>query len=332
MTGFDHFEPGDWADETDDAWNLDPSALRLDARPQVAIDYNRLMPQAHDGTTADAPQIPTRPIARDLHWVLLAPTAHGRRLLTKADVASSSETFDQLVERAMEAFSLGLLERWASLDDMVFLPVVDRGSGACRVLHRRGTQELPFPGSAVVFLPSTSTAIVAPAANRGAVARAAELARFFSDPSQPLSLNPLVGRDGRWRPFTPPKDHPAYDACAHLAILQKHAEITYQGQVLSQILDEELSVSPAQLVETDTASLTVCPWIDRSPTLLPETDLVAFISSTGTSTFFTPWAAVEVICGELLLRTHHHPVRYLAHDYPSVEQLRELERARLRLR
>ena len=331
MKRFGHLGHDHGVDQRDDSGSYDPDEFYVDLCSRVIVDHAPLVQRSIGTATPEDAQIPRRPIARNLHWVLVTTTPQGNRLVNNADIERTSRSFDQLVDDAMQDFEVGAIERWASLDDSVFVPVIDGSSTTSRILHPRGSLDLPFTGAAVLFLPSTSNAIVAPATNHYAVKRAAELADYFADASQPLSLNPLIGRHGRWQSFRPSKSHAAHDACARLAVLQEHVETEYQGQLLNEFFKGEVKASAVRRIETDEAWLSLCHWARDVPTLLPKTDIIGFTSRSGTSPFFTPWETVTAICGTRLLRTQHNPVRYLACDYPSIAQLRELRRARLRI-
>jgi len=348
-------------DVLESQWQRLPSTRRLgllsDAvtaigaahKEQIAGDSAELLPAVRPTTLLDtAPfasshlgsvigpeyTVPRRTIGGNLHWVLVDETPVSLRLVDKDDLAEWNQSFDRLLDTAMANFPIRPVDRWASIEDSIFSPAVEDEFLATRVLHPRGLDEIPFSGEAVLFLPTRSTVIIAPASNQSAVARAAELTQFFVDMTQPLSLVPLIGENAQWRAFSPPADHRAHDACARLAAIDEVAAAEYQRAILTDFAAGDVHLVPLQLLDADDADgagipVSVCTWSEHSPALLPHADVVAFSNSGEDMPFLVPWEAVLATCGHRLTKTQHRPTRYLTYDYPTASEIATLYSLRL---
>jgi hypothetical protein len=71
-----------------------------------------------------------------------------------------------------------------------------------------------------------------------------------------------------------------------------------------------------------------CSWSEGVRSLLPKTDLIAFVQDpTGTKkTFFVPWNAAEPIVGHHFKPTSEEPMRTRVETFPTAGELAELER------
>jgi len=297
-------------------------------RPNVLVDYSPLV--LSTSSTRAHSAVPRRSIAGNLSWVLLDESPVSLRLID-GDEIDSRESFKQLLETAIDDFSLDTIDGWASLDDAVFSPASDDPHLPTQVLRPGGLSSLPFEGDRVVFMPTRTSVVVAPATNPEAVARAAELIEYFGDTSQHMSLRPIVGRHGNWQLFEPAPEHPAHVACARLRLLEAVAIAEYQKVLLADLVDPEIHIGSLQLVETGTQRQSLATWVSQTRSLLPKADLVALADDNGAPLFAVPWDDVQRIAGARLHQTDHFPTRWLTFDSPNETELKALEEARVPL-
>ena len=246
-------------------------------------------------------------------------------------MSSDAQVTDaELAAAINEATRSPALTTWADLDDSIFSPVGHSSDRIARLLLPGGLSTLPIDSrEQVVFLPTTESAIVVPSDRAAAVARAAELVEFFIDPATQISLLPIVGNDGKWRPFEPSPDHPAHDPWRHLLILDRAIVADAQRSALELISRSELHVAPLLTIQVGNSLHTACSWTQGIETLLPEADIVGLTDSNGEVRFLVPWEAVARLVSHRLFRTGHNPPRWLTVDFPNEDELDALEIVRL---
>ncbi len=295
------------------------AALPLTIARGPFLTNQRLMQDAI-GMPADRSTPPRRRIARDLYWMVDAPL----------DIAESPDFAD--IDAALDTATRSPAHSaWGNLKHSIFSPVVESTEEIARLLLPGGLTDLPLHGSEVVlFVPTVDSAVISPANDWEAVSRACDLVQFFSDPARRISLQPLVGRDGQWQPFEPPPDHPAFRSCRRLSILDRVHVADAQTAALISVARPELHVASLIPVEILGSWQTACSWSRGTETLLPRAGLVELANEHGEGSFLVPWEAIENVVGHRLLRTGHHPSRWLTIGFPNSSELDALEVTRVR--
>ena len=296
------------------------AALPLTIAREPFLRNHRLIKDAI-GMPADRSTPPRRRIARDLHWMVDAPP----HIAETPDVADIDAALDTATRSPGHS-------AWGNLNNSIFSPVVESTEEIARLLLPGGLTNLPLHDSeAVLFIPTVDSAVISPADDWEAVSRACDLVQFFSDPAGRISLQPLVGRDGQWQPFEPPPDHPAFRSCRRLSILDRVHVADAQTVALNSVAHPELHVAPLIPIEILGSWQTACSWSRGTETLLPRADLVELANDHGEGSFLVPWEAIENVVSHRLLRTGHHPSRWLTIGFPNSNELDALEVTRFRV-
>ena len=176
-----------------------PGMLRAGVR-STSLLRNTSVRNAQQALAGDPrTQIPRRHVAGEINCVLISEADGSAKILNDEDLLATNETFDELLDSTLSKEPNAPIEDWVSIDDQIFRPLTNDDSVASRVLRPGSLEKLPFDGKPVLFLPTPTTAIVAPANNPEAIARAAELVPHFTDAEHHLSLRPLIRWTDRWQ-------------------------------------------------------------------------------------------------------------------------------------
>ena len=302
--------------------------LRAGVRSSTLLKNTSSITSLKTGHLLAPVEIPHRNIEGEINWVLVDEQSLTVRVIDKDYVDRTGGTFDELLASTLANDPPAPISDWASVEDQIFSPSPPAsGSVAAQILHAGESDSLPFDGPAVVFLPTTATAIVVPATDPEAVARAGELTAHFIEPTHHLSLQPLVNTGARWHRLRLTSDHPAYSACSRLAKLDKVAAHDLQREHLARTLPD-IHIAASHTAASETTAVTVTSISCGSPTLVPQTDVVAVVRCDGPSVFVA-WEHFSEILGSKLEATDHYPTRWRLAVDPTARELAALRRVEI---
>jgi hypothetical protein len=205
---------------------------------------------------------------------------------------------------------------------------------ASRLLLTELISRLEVRGDPVALLPHRDHLIVTGSDDTEGLRRAAEMAEPLLADQRRQTGYAFALRDGGWRQFMPPDDHPARTAFANLAKLTQYLDYGGQQQALIERLKKEgkaddIFVAGSVLKKHPrTGELWLASsWTEGVPTLLPHGDRIAFVrgSSKPLRVDFVPWEEAFPHVAGLMKAQELRPERWLVDSFPDAETMARLE-------
>jgi hypothetical protein len=153
---------------------------------------------------------------------------------------------------------------------------------------------------------------------------------------QPRFLTGLAFRlvDDFLEPFLPEEDSPQFQPLQLLRVQSLGRDYGEQQELLAALHEktgEDLFVaSYSALQNKETGRLhTYCVWSEDVDSLLPETDRIFFVKAgdggKAEMACGADWDKARAVVGYLMEAQDTYPERYLVREFPSAEQLAEME-------
>ncbi len=299
----------------------DLSRLRPTVRSRTSIGLAALRLGLERGGLPAGSNLPSLPIAGDLAWTVVWDTPAIMDPIDEDQVDRWGYTFDELLGVAKTNLAMQPFLGWNVIDDRLYAPTGLDDYDGTRIFLPGALDFLPFDGDRVVFHPTRSSCAVVSADDPDAIALAADHALTQLSAANRVSLTPIVGRTGHWRPLQLESGHPAYDSWRQLIAYDRAAGYDTQDALLRASVGDDAFVAKHVLVEDPNGALSsYCTWSRDVETLLPVTDRVALYEE-NTEPFLVPWVAAVEVCGELLEPTNHYPERVRVREFPSSTEL-----------
>jgi uncharacterized protein YtpQ (UPF0354 family) len=202
---------------------------------------------------------------------------------------------------------------------------------ATRLLVSDVIRQLDVRGAPVVFPFSRDHLLVGGSDDPEALLGAVEVMARNLERTRIESLVPLVLEDdGRYAVFEPAKESELDIALSALQAqvgIGDHADQRGWLERVAEADGDDVFIANVMAFEDDRGrTLTASTWTEGVDTLLPETDLIAFVR-TDTATVVVPRAAAQPLVRDLMESTDHYPVRWRVRQFPSdatFERLRAL--------
>ncbi|HLA83549.1 MAG TPA: hypothetical protein VJL29_02040, partial [Thermoguttaceae bacterium] len=211
----------------------------------------------------------------------------------------------------------------------VYLSATGDNYDASRLLLLDTVGRMRLKGRPVAIAANRDSLIVAGdddlEALRGMVALAGEALQ------KPRAVSGVALRlDGdEWGPWLPEASHPLYGEFRSLFIQSIGQAYAEQKTLLDQLharTGEDVVVPSFSAMRNPATGgvLTFCIWGEHCTSLLPCTDLVAFVG-VGRDPVMAPWGRVVETLGHLMRPEGIYPERYRVVDFPTREQLAAME-------
>lgn len=311
---------------------VDVSRLRPGVRSRSFLEIASLMAVVQQGHFDDSFRIPSRPLGGDLEWILIWDTPQTMSTVNNGQLEAWGQDFDTLFNVARSNFRVAPIQEWGVIDKRVFMPASTDDYLGSQLFLPGGLDALPFSEERVVFHPTRTSAVIASTVDPEGIAIAAGMARQLAGSAGPASLSPVVGRDGNWRALELPASHPAFSECQMLKLIDDLNSYGSQQGLLREIHGEDIFVATFSAAEADGVSpFSYCSWTKGADSLLPKTDLVAFVDLDAQTQLTVKWHDAVAICGHLLEPTHHYPERWRVTAFPSAEEFARLQAAKFDL-
>ncbi|MEL6982242.1 MAG: hypothetical protein AAFO29_07445, partial [Actinomycetota bacterium] len=300
--------------------------LRPGVRPRSMLESARLANLTNEVAPEQFHQrslIPHADFGADLVTVLLWDTPATMSVIDNAQLDDWEADFDDLLPVAIDNLEELPENGWTSMYKQVYSSLDEDDYAGARMLRPGYLDSTGLSGELVVLHPNRCRLIVAAVDDARGIAKACE--RVFEDigaPS-PVSLRPLVGRPGNWRPLAVPPSHPAHEMWQRLCHLNDQMIHNSLRQPLQTLLGHDVSVGSYDIVEgSDGAYHSVTTWTEGVPSLLPRTELINLVNDWGTVT--APWDEVRQLVGPLIEPTEHYPELWRVVDFPRPQDLTKL--------
>ena len=305
---------------------VDLSRLRPSVSSVNALGLNSL--SAMLAASPDAKDdVPHQPIAGDFTWTVVWDTPAIMERIDADQIETWGLSFDDLLETAKRNLAMAPFLGWDVVDGRIFAPKgIDDYDGA-RVFLPGQLDFLPFDEERVVFHPTRPSCAVMSVDDDEAIAVAAEQALRHVGAANRVSLSPVVGHTGNWRPLRLEPDHRAYRDWSRLVTYDLAAAYETQHRLLEPSLGETVFAASYVPIEQSNGALSsYCTWTRGVESLLPEAERLAFYEE-GVEPFLVPWDHALEVCGHLMERTDHSPARWRVVDFPTQTELEILRRS-----
>lgn len=235
--------------------------------------------------------------------------------------------FDEAMAIAMQ--NLGAVGRCAfeRAEGGYFVSSYNDNYDASRILTPHLFDLLSLKGDPVAVVLSRSCVAVAGSDDVPAlVAMAAFVEQRLATETRPLSMLPIVHRDGAWSPFR--SDLPELAPLDLLGAKQVAWDYANQKPVLESRLQadgRDVFVASASATTVDGRFVTLSTWARDVVTLLPKTDVVILQNAAHTASLPRGWDDVWETCGPLAEEPGLYPPRYFVEKSPSEQAWAELE-------
>lgn len=140
--------------------------------------------------------------------------------------------------------------------------------------------------------------------------------------------------DGSWRPWLPPKGHPAFAKLKLLALQTVASAYSRQKEVLEALLEtngHEILVATLRAFRSPSGEVfTACAWQDGLEALLPQTDRIDFVrpgpgnTPSSARVWSTTFEVARRTLGELMQPIGDLPERWRVKGFPTDAQLEQM--------
>lgn len=271
-----------------------------------------------------------KPLCGDLEIALVYDTPNSMARLSAGDLKKWGKSFDEVLDIAignlrdksgqpMSAIQPGLyFSDWGDFFDASRMLLSD-------LLYRH-----PVAGAPVVMVPNRTCLLLTGDRDEAGLARMEQLAEEVLEQPRPLSSQMMRLQDGRWQVFNPPA---LAEPLAKLHFAEQASNYSGQKEAMDAAQARrggDLFVATFMVMQDNkTGQLrSIASWGDGVPTLLPKTDLVAFVQAATDQSMLVSWEDAQRVCGELMQPTQHVPVRFEVRAFPTAAQLMELAASR----
>lgn len=308
----------------------DFEAARASLRPKLWARQTIAMMALEAEARGDGPPpaLPiTLPVGRHLALSLVYDMADSVAFLTEERLHSWGVSLYQAMEIATENLEQQPM-KLAGLgkDDktpMAYSMLCGDTYDATRIVCKSKLEKLKVDGDLVACVPNRDSLLLTGSDCEAGLDFMLTMAMQLVREPRPLSPIPLRWTGEEWVDWIPEPDQPSNDGFREmqkqfLTNLFIDTQETLQAALNAR--GEDLFVAKVMSLElkSDGSDRTFCVWGEGVDSLLPETDLIAFM--TGESALLAPWDEVRNLVGPMLEPADDYPVRYRTHGYPSETQ------------
>ena len=242
-------------------------------------------------------------------------------------------TWDVPLSRALEYALDNLAARPANVETIapgLFAFDTRDSYDAARLLLKDRVRALALRGRPVAAIPNRECLLLTGEDDRDGLERLARLIEERFDHPRAIGTCPLVLDGEAWRPFVPPGSDALAVRYRNLAVKNQGTRYADQKRVLEKLYEKRgtdvfvASFSGFSAKGGDTAIHSYCVWSQGVPSLLPKTDLVAFVGNNRDQRSLYPWDLVVAEVGALMKPQQMVPERWSVTEFPSPEALSKL--------
>ena len=301
-------------------------SLRPGIRHRAMLEAARLAKLGNE-VNADQPRlralIPHQPFGADLVSVLLWDAETTMSVIDQSQLDEWGADFDDLFPVAVDNLAEKPGTGWTSIHKQLYASNDTDDYTGTRMLLPGHLESTGLGGELVVLHPNRSRLLVAAVDDAKGIARACATVFDEIGAPSPVSLQPLVGRPGHWRPLVVPPTHPAHEMWHRLVQIDRQLIHDRLRQPLQSLLGSDVLVADHRVVEDGSGTYrSVTTWTEGTPSLLPRTDLIDLVTEWGSVT--VPWDEVQQLVGPLMEPTEHYPELWRVVGFPGPRELTEL--------
>lgn len=294
--------------------------LRPGLRPRSMLEAARLAnlgnevyPERVNGRAL----IPHRGFGGDLRTILLWDTPTTMSVIDQAQLDEWSTRFEDLLPVAIDNLDEQPHTGWMSIYKQTYTSLDEDDYAGARMLVPGYLGLSGLSGELVVLHPNRSRLIVAAVDDARGIAKACQFALEEWGSPSPVSLTPLVGRPGQWRPLVLSPSHPAHEAWQRLVCLEGQMVHSNLRQPLQALLGDDVLVADHAVMRgPDGTYRSLTTWSEGVPSLLPRTDLITLVNRHGHA-LTAGWDEIRDLVGPLMEPTEHYPELWRVVAFPD---------------
>lgn len=269
---------------------------------------------------------PYQPLGEHLAVGLVYDMREAMRSIQQEDLDAWGVTFYEAMEVAMDNLrQLPMQFIGPEKGSGVYLSANNDDYDASRLLLTDLIGRFNLDGDPIAMVPARNALMIAGADDVNALKDLLTLAEgAVQKQSYVVSTVALRLQGDDWEPWLPDSSHPLYNEFKRMHVELLADEYETQKALLAKLHEargEDLFVAKFDgLQNKNTGNVTSCSvWGAGVATLLPQTDLIAFLGRDGEPHIFDWERAVEVV-SSLMTSLDMYPPRFKVSDYPTEEQ------------
>ncbi len=249
-------------------------------------------------------------------------------------LAAWGVAFDELYARALENLKGRSTLPFEEPQPGVFLSPYRDALDATRLLLTAQFEALEVKGRPVALAPTHDILMVAGDEDQDGLAAIADWAEQALLEPRAHSAVAFRLEAGAWRPFLPPRAHPAWPKFKVLQLQTLASAYTRQKEVLDELLESnghELFVAGLRAFRAPTGDIfTAAAWTAGVEALLPQTDRLDFVklppdgNADAAQIWSTTFDVARRVVGHLMEPTGDVPERWKVKAFPALEELERM--------
>jgi hypothetical protein len=238
-------------------------------------------------------------------------------------------SIDQVLERALANLKALPSATWRSADNLVWTLQSPGSYNESFLQWPKAFESLPVKGEILAAVPNRGVLLASHLENFDALADAAQ--KSFQELPWPLSGTVFKVFDNRIDVFTAPECQVKLQTLSNLSL-----QFTYKAQQEAlrahcEAIDEDVFIATFGLLSPKDHPAQIqswCSWTEGVESLLPKTDLIAFVRNPSHSrqTLLVNWSDAAAVVAAKIRETSEAPTRIQVDEFPSAEEWAELER------
>lgn len=238
-------------------------------------------------------------------------------------------SIDHVLERALANLKALPTPTWRSADNLVWSLQSQGSYNESFLQWSKVFESLPVKGEILAAVPNRGVLLASQLENFDALAGAAQ--KSLQELPWPLSVTVFRILDNRIEVFTAPEHQVKLNSLSNLSL-----QFTYKAQqdalrAHCEAIDEDVFIATFGLLSPKDDPEQIqswCSWTEGVESLLPKTDLIAFVRNPSHSrkTLLVSWADAATVVAAKMRETSEAPTRIQVDEFPTSEEWAELER------
>jgi uncharacterized protein YtpQ (UPF0354 family) len=298
------------------------------------FDFTNLKLRATGLTEEQLPKIPLREIVPGLVSALVRDLPDAMAPVSEADLQRWGVTYQEARRQAFINLCARTPEgRFSQPVNGLFVSSWNDSYDDSRMMITDLLKAMPLRGHPVVAIPSRNHLLVAGSQDPAALDHLVAMTAYVLEhEARTTSALILKYENDRFQPFGERMRSTALLRAA--AFKRQHADYDQQKQLLEawlqrQKVDVFVATAKAFQTQDDPALKSLCQWTKGVPTLLPKCDHLALLDMDSKELLMLAWPVAAEVLGPLLKPQGMAPERFLADEYPTDAQIRQLRASAL---
>lgn len=262
-----------------------------------------------------------KPLCGHLEITLVYDTPHSMARLAAGDLKKWGKNFEEVLEIAIDNLRDKSTQPMAQARRGLYYSEWEDYFDASRMLLSDLLYRHPVAGAPVVMVPNRTCLLLTGDRDEAGLARMAELAEEVLEQPRPLSPQMMRLENGLWAEFKPEALRAQLSKLQFSEQAGNYNSQKEQLEAAHQRKGSDLFVASFMVMQDKTGQLkSIATWSEGVPTLLPKTDLIAFVQMETQDSVLVSWEMAQRICGDLIHETPYIPARFEVRAFPSAAQ------------